>query len=56
MRPGLCLGKRKKPADPDVNQQDVYVIEILVFRFKGSSFSSGLTFLHAEHKGPSPVS
>ena len=32
MYSGLCLVKRKKPTDPDVNQQAAFAVEILVFR------------------------
>jgi hypothetical protein len=37
MHSGLCLVKRKKPTDPDVNQQAAFAVEILVFCFKGSN-------------------
>ena len=35
MHSGLCLVKRKKPTDPDVNQQAAFAVEILVLWAKG---------------------
>ena len=35
MHSGLCLVKRKKPTDPDVNQQAAFAVEIMVFLAKG---------------------
>ena len=49
MHSGLCLVKRKKPTDPDVNQQAAFAVEILVFRsdVRQKQISTGGTFLPA---------